>query len=167
MGWETRRGKRVYYRKVREGSRVRSIYCGAGERGELAAHEDAERRAANRSIRVAHVENSGQRGTTFPNPVDEGAPPTVEPSEPGRGCGATAGVSSVDSMKSEGGRMKLEEAGLYIETALKSGAGVDASVLIRSLDVSDEDREELFARYAPGHSKWARYLHPTRRYRTL
>ena len=34
MGWETRRGKRVYYRKVREGRRVRSFYCGSGERGE-------------------------------------------------------------------------------------------------------------------------------------
>ena len=46
MGWELRRGKRVYYRKVREGSRVRSIYCGSGERGETAALEDEERRAA-------------------------------------------------------------------------------------------------------------------------
>jgi hypothetical protein len=37
MGWETRKGKRVYYRKVREGGRVRSVYCGSGERGEQAA----------------------------------------------------------------------------------------------------------------------------------
>jgi hypothetical protein len=36
----------VYYRKVREGRRVRSIYCGSGERGEAAAREDAERRSA-------------------------------------------------------------------------------------------------------------------------
>lgn len=45
MGWETRNGKRVYYRKVREGGRVRSIYCGGGERGEAAAREDEARRA--------------------------------------------------------------------------------------------------------------------------
>lgn len=46
MGWETRRGKRVYYRKERVGRRVRSVYCGSGERGERAAREDEERRAA-------------------------------------------------------------------------------------------------------------------------
>ena len=50
MGWEKRHGKRVYYRKQRyrdgEGrSRVRSIYCGSGERGERAAREDRELRA--------------------------------------------------------------------------------------------------------------------------
>lgn len=49
MGWETRGGKRVYYRKQRyrdeQGrSCVRSIYCGSGERGEEAAREDEERR---------------------------------------------------------------------------------------------------------------------------
>ncbi|MGB8510258.1 MAG: hypothetical protein WCD76_17910 [Pyrinomonadaceae bacterium] len=47
MGWETRRGQRVYYRKMRQGARVRSIYCGMGERGEAAAREDAERRRAH------------------------------------------------------------------------------------------------------------------------
>ena len=44
MGWEMRRGKRVYYHKERDGERVRSIYCGSGERGERAAREDKERR---------------------------------------------------------------------------------------------------------------------------
>jgi hypothetical protein len=48
MGWELRRGKLVYYRKVREGRRVRSVYCGSGERGEGAAREDEGRRAAKR-----------------------------------------------------------------------------------------------------------------------
>ena len=46
MGWEMRRGKLVCYRKVREGRRVRSVYCGPGERGERAAREDEERRRA-------------------------------------------------------------------------------------------------------------------------
>lgn len=47
-----RRGRRVYYRKVRcwdevaDRSRVRSIYFGSGERAEAAAREDEERRAA-------------------------------------------------------------------------------------------------------------------------
>jgi hypothetical protein len=44
MGWEKRRGTRAYYRKIREGGRVRSIYCGTGKRGEQAAREDEERR---------------------------------------------------------------------------------------------------------------------------
>jgi hypothetical protein len=44
MGWEMRRGKRVYYRKVREGGQVCSVYCGSGERGEQAAREDEARR---------------------------------------------------------------------------------------------------------------------------
>lgn len=67
MGWEMRRGKRVYYRKVREGRRVRSVYCGTGERGEQAAREDAARRAARlRSPVGAAVE----------------LPPVVAPSAP-------------------------------------------------------------------------------------
>lgn len=47
MGWETRRGKRYYYRKVRgEDGRVRSIYMGCGERALQAAREDEARRCA-------------------------------------------------------------------------------------------------------------------------
>jgi hypothetical protein len=45
MGWETRGGKRYYYRKERRAGRVRSIYCGSGGRGERAAREDEARRA--------------------------------------------------------------------------------------------------------------------------
>ncbi len=62
MGWELRRGKPVYYRKVREAAgRVRSVYCGAGERGEAAAREDEMRRAL--------------KGTPFKpdNPIQPGA----------------------------------------------------------------------------------------------
>lgn len=45
MGWETRKGKSYYYRKQRtpEG-RVRSIYCGGGERGLRAEDEDERAR---------------------------------------------------------------------------------------------------------------------------
>jgi hypothetical protein len=45
MGWEKRGGKLVYYRKERgSDGRVRSVYCGSGERGEQAAREDEQRR---------------------------------------------------------------------------------------------------------------------------
>lgn len=45
MGWETRRGNLYYYRKKRVNGRVRSIYCGGGTAGMLAARDDRERRS--------------------------------------------------------------------------------------------------------------------------
>jgi hypothetical protein len=54
MGWERRRSKLVYYRKVRGADgKPRSIYCGSGERGEQAAREDRERRAAAASANTS------------------------------------------------------------------------------------------------------------------
>jgi hypothetical protein len=46
MGWEKRRGKSYYYRKVWRDGRVVSLYCGGGARGVQAAREDQERRLA-------------------------------------------------------------------------------------------------------------------------
>lgn len=66
MGWELRNGKRVYYRKQRdpETGRVRSIYCGGGERGELAAREDAERRALINNAGTARPDSLISSGIT-------------------------------------------------------------------------------------------------------
>lgn len=55
MGWETRRGRRYYYRKIWDDGKVKSVYCGSGERGELAAREDEERRAARATPPLADV----------------------------------------------------------------------------------------------------------------
>jgi hypothetical protein len=41
MGWETRGGRAYYYRKERDGSRVRSVYVGGGETARLIAQLDA------------------------------------------------------------------------------------------------------------------------------
>ena len=62
MGWEQRRGRSYYYRKVRVGGRVRSEYVGSGMLGELCASGDdakrqnrAARRAADHATRQAEA----------------------------------------------------------------------------------------------------------------
>ena len=40
MGWETRGGSRYYYRKERNGARVRSVYVGRGDIAELSSTLD-------------------------------------------------------------------------------------------------------------------------------
>ncbi len=44
MAWETRGNKRYYYRKYRDGSKVKSKYVGAGVAGEMAEKLDLEER---------------------------------------------------------------------------------------------------------------------------
>jgi hypothetical protein len=62
MGWETRRGERYYYRKARDPhtGRVRSIYCGGGERGEQAARKDEARRRSTTVdvLQIQHVKKA-------------------------------------------------------------------------------------------------------------
>lgn len=41
MGWEDRNGRSYYYRKERDGARVRSIYVGRGETAGLLAQFEA------------------------------------------------------------------------------------------------------------------------------
>jgi hypothetical protein len=41
MGWEKRGGRQYYYRKERDGGRVRSVYVGSGETARLIAQLDA------------------------------------------------------------------------------------------------------------------------------
>jgi hypothetical protein len=41
MGWEDRNGRRYYYRKERDGERVRSVYSGRGETANLIAQFEA------------------------------------------------------------------------------------------------------------------------------
>ncbi len=52
MGWEVRAGRRYYYRKERDPQtgRVRSVYCGGGEKGEAAEREDERRRCATTQV---------------------------------------------------------------------------------------------------------------------
>lgn len=46
MAWETRRGRKYYYRKKRVGTRVVSVYVGSGLLGQFIELEDLERREA-------------------------------------------------------------------------------------------------------------------------
>ena len=63
MGWEQKRGRSYYYRKVRVGGRVRSEYVGSGMLGQLCAADDANqrreraaRRAADRAARQGEAQ---------------------------------------------------------------------------------------------------------------
>jgi hypothetical protein len=78
MGWETRRGRRYYYRKERINRRVRSVYLGAGGRAFLAAQEDAEKRRratqAAQEKKVARGCATADKGAAFDlfhTPVNE------------------------------------------------------------------------------------------------
>jgi hypothetical protein len=48
MPWEERNGRRYYYRKVRRGGRVFSVYEGSGVGAVLAEEQDATERATRR-----------------------------------------------------------------------------------------------------------------------
>lgn len=52
MGWEMRRGRRVYYRSVREGQTVRHVYFGSGPAATAAAAEDERRRSERQTRRL-------------------------------------------------------------------------------------------------------------------
>ncbi len=55
MGFEQRGGQSYYYRKVREGGRVRSKYVGGGVVGQICAEQDYEDRSDRESKRAAHL----------------------------------------------------------------------------------------------------------------
>lgn len=52
MAWEERGGKRYYYRKVRKGGRVFSVYEGGGIGGEIAAAQDVGEREKKTQTRA-------------------------------------------------------------------------------------------------------------------
>jgi hypothetical protein len=63
MAWEERRGRSCYYRKVRQGTRVRSRYVGSGRVAQICAADDAIRRrdqaasrATDRAARQAEAQ---------------------------------------------------------------------------------------------------------------
>lgn len=52
MAWEERGGKRYYYRKVRKGGQVFSVYEGGGIGGEIVAAQDAREQEKKAQARV-------------------------------------------------------------------------------------------------------------------
>jgi hypothetical protein len=64
MGWETRRGRRYYYRACKVNGRVTKAYGGSGPVAEFLAWQDAQ----GRSERLAAAEALGTTGT-FATPL--------------------------------------------------------------------------------------------------
>jgi hypothetical protein len=121
MGWETRRNGKFYFRKVREGKRVRSVFVGGGEIGRLAEQHDRERRAANRDER---------RERRLPRPSSPApAKQAVTPSESG------------NFPRWHAGQVPYPVAIQQIEAAQRTGG--DMADLIVALDVSDLTRSLL------------------------
>lgn len=61
MAWEERNGRRYYYRKVRKGGRVFSVYEGGGLGGELSAQRvEAERTQKTQRARTFQQETARQ-----------------------------------------------------------------------------------------------------------
>jgi hypothetical protein len=97
MGWEKRGARLIYYRKARGADgRVRSIYCGSGERGREAEREDVERRASKRAARVAHGNNSRKHETSSPVPAGDAATPAPGQGEASPPC-ATNGAHAPET----------------------------------------------------------------------
>jgi len=62
MAWEHRHGKLFYYRKVREGNRVRSVYMGNGElAAECSEKVQAEHRCQQQERVFKESENAIER----------------------------------------------------------------------------------------------------------
>jgi hypothetical protein len=53
MGWEQRGGRSYFYRKVREGRRVRSKYVGSGVLGQICAANDRDEKQSRIAQREA------------------------------------------------------------------------------------------------------------------
>jgi hypothetical protein len=119
MSWERRTtsGGVYYYRKVREGGRVRSVYIGSGSRGEQAAREDAERRASERDAR---------RARRHPAPaVTVSIPPAEAVSSP---------VFSAPEASKSLSRVSFPAAVAQIEAARALGGDVAATVEAVNVD---------------------------------
>lgn len=54
MSWEQRRGRSYYFRKVREGGRVRSKYVGSGIVAQICAGDDNDERRERDAKRAAY-----------------------------------------------------------------------------------------------------------------
>jgi hypothetical protein len=55
MGWEQRGGRSYYYRKVREGDRVRSKYVGSGILAQICAGNDKDEQRDRKAKCAVHL----------------------------------------------------------------------------------------------------------------
>lgn len=168
MRWETRNGKPVYYRKVREGGRVRSVYCGSGERGEAAAREDARRRASAPAGRgddsppacataPEGCATAPAEGTVIVFPANSGvpevslvaeeSPTTAFPSPRADAPRSYYGPLGASPRRHGRPTMTHREAVQLINCILSVNPRRDVEKLIAGLDVDDETRRHLRWKY--------------------
>jgi hypothetical protein len=60
MGWEQRGNNQYYYKKEREGSRVKSVYVGRGETAHLIAKFESSSAEVERLLRVQKSIKAGE-----------------------------------------------------------------------------------------------------------
>jgi hypothetical protein len=65
VGWEIRRGRRVYYRSVRQGRAVWHVYLGSGPKAAAAAAEDDLRRAEQAARRLSRERQHREWGEVW------------------------------------------------------------------------------------------------------
>jgi hypothetical protein len=70
MAWETRNGRRYYYRKVRRGGRVFSVYEGGGVSGQVSAEAAASERVVKQA-RALTMREQAARDDAIDAKIDE------------------------------------------------------------------------------------------------
>ena len=156
MGWEKRGTKLVYYRKERGADgRVRSIYCGSGERGELAAREDAERRSTRGPAEFTAHKKKAVAGDLAAAAVADGESP--ETYNPAAEAVAHDGLTDFRDIIKEGppSPMTFFEACDYVREQMADGVSYYLAALLpySAGRIDRETYQRLLEEFQPHYRK--------------